>query len=66
LQHGCALAFTKPREQHHLPVWEFQRIVMGHGVVHVDLAEAREPLPDLLFWQNADAEQWLALDVLVE
>jgi hypothetical protein len=34
--------------------------------INVDLAKAREPLPDLLFRQNADAEQWLALDVLVE
>ena len=22
---------------------------MGHGVVHIDLPEAREPLPDFLF-----------------
>jgi hypothetical protein len=48
LQHGGTLAHTQAREQHHLPVREFKRIVMGHGVVNVDLPEAREPLPDLL------------------
>ena len=32
LQHGGRLAHTQAREQHHLPVREFQCIVMGHGV----------------------------------
>src|SRR5262249_21099808 len=40
LQHGRALTLAQARDQHHLPVREFQRIVMGHGVVHVDLPEA--------------------------
>jgi hypothetical protein len=66
LQHCRTLTGAQARDQNHLSVGEFQRIVMGHGTVHVDLAEAREPLPDLPFRQNADAEQWLALDVLVE
>src|SRR3954470_4212597 len=39
---------------------------MGHGVVHIDLPEAREPLPDLLVRQDADAERRLAIDTLVE
>jgi hypothetical protein len=39
---------------------------MGHGVVHVDLPEACEPLPDLLVWQNAGAKRRLAFDILVE
>ena len=39
---------------------------MGHGVVHIDLPEAREPLPDLLVRQDADAERRLAFDTLVE
>src|SRR5512139_394820 len=39
---------------------------MDHGVVHIDLPEAREPLPDLLVRQDADAEQRLAFDTLVE
>jgi hypothetical protein len=30
LQHSGTLAHTQAREQHHLPVQEFQRIVMGH------------------------------------
>ena len=39
---------------------------MGHGVVHIDLPEAREPLPDLLIRKDADAERRLAFDILVE
>jgi hypothetical protein len=39
---------------------------MDHGVVHIDLPEAREPLPDLLVRQDADAERRLAFDTLVE
>src|SRR5262245_2278999 len=48
LQHRRALALAKAREQHYLPVWEFQRVVMGHRVILVDLPEPRKPLPDLL------------------
>src|SRR5258707_9811058 len=55
LQHRGTLAHTQTREQHHLPVRELKRIMMRHGVVHVDLPEAREPVPDLLVWQKADA-----------
>src|SRR6516162_3028308 len=66
LQHGRALTLAQARDQHHLPVRELQRIVMGHGVVHVDLPEACEPLPDLLVWQNASAKRRLAFDILVE
>src|SRR5262245_47924770 len=66
LQHRRGLARAKAREQHYLPVREFQRVVMGHGVVHVDLPEAREPLPDLVVWQNTDAVRGLAFDILVE
>src|SRR6516165_11767806 len=66
LQHGRALTLAQARDQHHLPVREFQRIVMGHGVVYVDLPEACETLPDLLVWQNAGAKQRLAFDILVE
>src|SRR4051794_26800386 len=39
---------------------------MGHGVVRIDLPETREPLPDLLVRQDADAERRLAFDTLVE
>jgi hypothetical protein len=30
LQHRGTLAHTQAREQHHMPVREFQRVVMGH------------------------------------
>ena len=66
LQHGRGLALAQAREKHHLPVREFQRIVMDHGVVHVDLPESREPLCNFLVRENADAERRLAFDVLVE
>jgi len=66
LQHGRTLTLTQARDQHHLPIREFQRIVMGHGVVEVDLPEAREPLPDPLVWQNAETKRRLAFDILVE
>src|SRR6266545_1207781 len=66
LQHGRALSLAKAREQRHLPIGEFQRVVMGHGVVHIDLPEACKPLPDLLIWQNTDAKRGLAFDILVE
>ena len=66
LQHCGTLALAQAREQHHLAVREFHSIVMGHGVVHVDLPEACEPLSDLLVRENADAERRLAFDILVE
>src|SRR6516225_7842437 len=66
LQHSGTLTLAQARDQHHLPVWEFQRIVMSHGVVHVDLPEACEPLPDLLVWQNAGAKRRLAFDIFIE
>jgi hypothetical protein len=49
-----------------MPVRELKCIVMGHGVVRVDLPEAREPLFNFLIRENADAERRLAFDVLVE
>jgi len=39
---------------------------MDHRVVHIDLPEAREPLPDFLVRQNTDAERRLTFDILVE
>jgi hypothetical protein len=50
LQHRSTLTHAQAREQHHLPVGEFQRVVMGHGVVHVDLSKAREPLFSFRVW----------------
>jgi hypothetical protein len=66
LQHGGALALAQARNQHHLSVRKLQRIMMGHGVVRVDLSEARELLSDFLARENANAELRLALYVLVE
>jgi hypothetical protein len=40
--------------------------MMGHGVVRVDLPEARELLSDFLVRENANAEPRLALYILVE
>ena len=37
LQHSRTLALAQAREQHHLAVREFQRIVMQNVAVHVDL-----------------------------
>ena len=66
LQHRRTLALAQAREQHHLPIGKLQRIVMGHGIVHVDLPETREALSDLLVRKDADAEGRLAFDILVE
>src|SRR5262249_2258807 len=66
LQHRRALALAKAREQNDLPVWEFQRIVMDRGVLHVDLPETRELLPDFLVGEDADAKHRFALNILVE
>jgi len=40
---NCSTVARWP-SQRRVPIREFQRIVMGHGVVHVDLLKAREPL----------------------
>jgi len=49
--------FCKERgQQHRLAVWELQRIVMGHGAVHVDLPEACKAVPDFLVREDANAE----------
>src|SRR6476619_7450592 len=39
---------------------------MGHRVVHINLPEAREPVPDSFVRQNTDAERRLTFDILVE
>src|SRR6516165_1381429 len=65
LQRGRTLTLAQAREQHHPSVRKFQRIVMGHGAVHVDLPEACQSLPDFLVWEDA-AEHRIAFDILVE
>jgi hypothetical protein len=66
LQHRRVLALDQPREQYHLSVGKFQRIMMDHGTIRIDLPEAREPLSDFLVWENANAERWFVFDVVVE
>jgi hypothetical protein len=39
LEHRCFLTFEHVSEEHHLPVWKFQRIMMCSRVVFVDLPE---------------------------
>ena len=58
------LAFGQTREQHQLPVREFQGIVMGCSVVHIDLPEAGEPTSDFFGWQDAQCP--LTHDILVK
>src|SRR5437763_11160628 len=54
LQDGSTLAIAQTREQDNLPVGKLERVVMRHGVVHVDLPKTRKPLTDFLIGQNAD------------
>ena len=54
LQHRRALALAQSREQHYPSVGKFQRIVMGHGIIYVDLSEACKPLSYFLVWKDAD------------
>jgi hypothetical protein len=37
LEHSCFLTFNQLSQQHHLPVWKFQRIMMSVCFVLVDL-----------------------------
>ena len=60
------LALAQAREEHHLPVRKFERVVMGHGIIGVDLPEAGKALPDLLVRQDTDAEGRLAFHILVK
>ena len=40
LQHGRALTFAQPGDQHDLPVGKLQRVMVNVGVVHADLSES--------------------------
>src|SRR3984893_9069207 len=66
LQHRRVLALDQPREQYHLSVGKFQRIMMAHGTIRIDLPEAREPLSDFLVWEDANSEWRVAFEILVE
>src|SRR5688572_28174359 len=39
LQHGRALTFAQPGDEHDLPVGELQRVMVNVGLVHADLPE---------------------------
>src|SRR3984893_15739345 len=41
LQHRCFLPFKHVRQEHDLPIWKFQRIMVGSRVVLIDLPEDR-------------------------
>ena len=41
LEHCCFLTFNHVRQEHDLPVWKLQRIMMGSRVVLIDLPEDR-------------------------
>ena len=43
LQNGCLLARLKGCQKNNLPIREFQRIVMGIGLVLIDLSQAPRP-----------------------
>jgi hypothetical protein len=66
LQHGRVLALDQAREQNQLSIREFQRIVMDHGFIRIDLPETRKPLSDFFVREDANTERWLAFDILVE
>jgi hypothetical protein len=46
LQHGCALSRAQPSDQHNLAVGKLKRVVMHKRLVHIDLSETRQSLPD--------------------
>jgi hypothetical protein len=56
LQYRCTLTLAQTRKQYDLAVRKFQRIMMRHGTVHIDLPEAGKSLSDLLARQEADIE----------
>ena len=64
LQHRAGLSDAKPRQEHDLPAWKFQSIVMFVGALEIDLPEAR----DLLFEFSPliESERVVAFDVLIK
>src|ERR1700719_2020825 len=45
-EHRCFLIFKHVRQEHNLPIWKLQRIVMGSRVVLIDLPEDRRRMGD--------------------
>jgi len=64
LKHGRMLPFAQAREQHHLPVREFQRVAMRIGKAVLGIAEAGDPLAQLL--AREEGEYGVALYVPLE
>jgi hypothetical protein len=50
LQHGRTLAFAQFRQKNDLPIGKLERIMMGVGLVHVDLPELSHLMPELTLW----------------
>src|SRR5580704_9111180 len=46
LEHRCFLPFKHVRQEHDLPIWKLQRIMMGSRVVLIDLPEDRRRMGD--------------------
>src|ERR1700681_182797 len=46
LEHRCFLPFKHVCQEHDLPIWKFQRIMMGSRVVLIDLPEDRRRVID--------------------
>ena len=46
LEHRCLLPFKHVRQEHDLPIWKLQRIMMGSRVVLIDLPEDRRRMGD--------------------
>jgi hypothetical protein len=40
--------------------------MMNHGIVRIDLSEARKTLSDFLVREDANSERWFVFDVVVE
>src|SRR5258705_1415667 len=54
LQHSRALPLAQSRHQDDLAVWKLQRIVMHRRLVYIDLTKTRDPVADLLLWQDRE------------
>jgi hypothetical protein len=64
LQHRGALAGRQPRHHDDLAAWEFERVMMDVGVIHVDLPESGNFVLDPSLAEQAEGA--IVLNLLVE
>ena len=64
LQHGRALTFAQLRQEDDLPIGKLKRIMMGVGLVHVDLPKLSHAVAELTIC--AEYPGGLALHFLLE